>query len=357
MKVALVHDFLVKNGGAERVLAVLAKMYPKAPIYTLIYDEKVCGDIFPKNRVRPSHLQKWSKYFSHRSLAPFYAGAVEKWDFSEFDVVISSSNAFAHGIVTPTHTKHICYYHSPMRYAWDWTNEYRDENHMTGFKGGLWTMFLKKLRMWDRLAAERPDIVIANSENVAKRIWKYYRREADVIYPPVDVRNFRLNEKHEDYFLIVSTLSPYKRVDLAVQLFNKIKKKLIVIGDGSEKKNLQEMAGRTVEILGHKSDDVVKEYVENCKALIFPGEEDFGITPVEAQACGKPVLAYGGGGVLESVIAGKTGEFFDEPNIASMEDALGKLIGNYKKYKPGDLRKQARKFSESVFKKKVEEIV
>ncbi|MEK7097508.1 MAG: glycosyltransferase, partial [Patescibacteria group bacterium] len=207
-------------------------------------------------------------------------------------MVISSSNSYAHGIVTPTHTKHICYYHSPMIYAWDWANEYRDENDLKGFKGGLWTLFLKKLRIWDRLAAERVDVAIANSRNVADRISKYYRMKADVLYPPVDVERFKINKKNEDYFLIVSTLSPYKKIDVAVNVFNKIKRKLVVIGDGPQRPYLESIAGKYIEILGFKSDEVVKEYLENCKALIFPGEEDFGIVPVEAMACGKPVLAY-----------------------------------------------------------------
>jgi glycosyltransferase involved in cell wall biosynthesis len=350
-KIALVHDFLVKNGGAERVLKVLAEMFPKAPIYTLIYDEKACGGNFPKERIVPSHLQKTHKYLGHRLLAPLYPHAVEKWDFSEFDVVITSSNSYAHGIVTNTNTEHISYYHSPMRYAWDWTNEYRDENDLKGIKGALWTMFLKKLRLWDRLAAERPDTVLANSKNVAERIKKYYRRDSKVIYPPVDLKRFKLNKKSEDYFLIVSTLTPYKKVDLAVKLFNKLRRRLVIIGDGPQKDYLKGIAGKYVEILGFKDDEVVKEYLENCRALIFPGEEDFGITPVEAMACGKPVLAFGKGGVKESVVAGKTGEFFDEQTLESMEDALTELLDKH--YKPEVCRKQAEKFSREVFEKKI----
>lgn len=355
MKIALVHDFLVKLGGAERVLKVLSEMFPNAPIYTLIYDGKATGDIFPPTKIRTSNLQKWSRYLGHRLLIPFYQKAVEKWDFSEYDIVISSSNAFVHGIITPVKTKHICYYHSPMRYAWDWTNEYRDEQDFSAIISGLWTVFLNKLRMWDRLAAERPDIVIANSKNVAKRIEKYYRQNPKIIYPPVNVDRFKPNPKDEGYFLIVSTLSPYKRVDIAVELFNKLRKKLVIIGDGSQKRDLQRLAGEHVEILGFKSDEVVKEYMENCKALIFPGEEDFGIVPVEAMACGKPVLAYGKGGVSESVIDGVTGEFFEKQTLESMEEALAKLLK--KEFKPEACRAQAEKFSRDVFEKKIKDLI
>lgn len=357
MKIALVHDFLVKLGGAERILKVLSEMFPKAPIYTLIYDEATCGKMFPKERVITSGLQKLSRFFGHRYLFPFYPREVEQWDLSEFDVVISSSNSYAHGVVTSTHTKHICYYHSPMRYAWDWTNEYREENDLNGIKGAIWSMFLKRLRMWDLVASARPDTVIANSKNVAGRVWKYYRRRADILYPPVDVERFKVRRKHEDFFLVVSTLSPYKKIDLAVNLFNKIKQKLVIIGDGAQKNYLDKIAGPTVEILGFKSDEVTKEYMENCKAFIFPGEEDFGIAPVEAMACGKPVLAYGKGGALESVVAGETGEFFTDQNLISMEHSLNKLLKNYDKYKPSACRKQAEKFSKEIFEKGIRKFI
>lgn len=355
MKVAIVHDFLLKLGGAERVVKVLADMFPKAPIYTLLYDEKVVGSMFPKERVKTSFLQNYPKFIRdrYRFLIHKMPRAIEELDLNEYDLVISSNTAFAHGLITNVKTRHLCYCHSPMRYAWDWTNEYRKENNLGGIKALLYAPLLKYLREWDRVAADRPDMYLANSANVQKRLKKYYQAESEIIYPPVDVSRFRAKETSENYFLIVSTLTPYKRIDLAVQLFNKIGRKLIIIGEGSQKKYLQNLAGENIDFLGFKDDKVVKEYMENCRALIFPGEEDFGITPVEAMACGKPVLAYGKGGVTESVISGKTGEFFFEENVEAMEDGLARLMYNEKFYKPRVIRSQSFNFSREVFEKKL----
>lgn len=362
MKIALVHDFLVRPGGAERVLKVLADMFPDAPIYTLVYDEKVMSHDFPASRVNTSRLQKWW-FFGKRFYRYFLSKIpriVEEWDFSEFDLVISSSNSFVHGIVVPTKTIHVCYCHSPMRYAWDYTHEYLDEQHFGFFKKLLAQMMMKKIRMWDRLAAERPDFYIANSQHVAKRISKYYRRKSGVIYPPVDLSRFqpigdggseeKNPKKHEDYFLVLSQLSPYKKIDLAVQLFNKIGRKLIVIGTGPQEAYLRSIAASNVEILGWKSDEEVNEYLRYCRALIFPGEEDFGIVPIEAMACGKPVLAYRKGGATETILPGVTGEFFDKHSVESMEDGLARLFLNENCYRASRIREQAEKFSVRKFK-------
>ncbi len=355
MKIAIVHDFLLKLGGAERVVKALAEMFPKAPIYTLLYDESVVGSVFPKERVRTSFLQNYPAFLRKRNrlLVHKMPRAIEELDLDEYDLVISSSTAFSHGLVTSLKTKHICYCHSPMRYAWDWANEYCEENKINGFKKLLYAPLMKYLREWDRTAADRPDLYLANSSNVQQRLQKYYQMPSDILYPPVDTEKFRARESNENYFLIVSTLTPYKRIDLAVQLFNKIGRKLVIIGEGPQRKYLENIAGENVEFLGFKDDETVKEYLENCRALIFPGEEDFGITPVEAMACGKPVLAFGKGGVTESVISGKTGEFFFEPNVEAMEDGLARLMYNEKFYKPPTIRRQAGNFSREVFEKKL----
>jgi glycosyltransferase involved in cell wall biosynthesis len=355
MKIAIVHDFLLKLGGAERVTKVLADMFPDAPIFTLLYDEEAMGDVFPTRRIRTSSLQKYFSLFGgrHKLLTYKMPRAVEEMDFSDFDLVISSSGAYSHGIITSINTKHLCYCHSPMRYAWDWANEYREENGITGLKKFFYAPLIKYLREWDQIAADRPDSYIANSANVQKRLKKYYKASSDIIYPPVETSRFRAKADHSGYFLIVSTLTPYKKIDLAVQLFNKIGRKLVIIGEGSQKNYLKEIAGDNIEFLGFKSDEVVKEYMENCRAFIFPGEEDFGITPVEAMACGKPVLAYGKGGVTETVVSGKTGEFFFEPSVESMEDGLARLMYNEKFYKPNTIRRHALQFSREVFEKKI----
>lgn len=352
-KVAIVHDFLLKLGGAERLVQALSEMFPDAPIYTLLYDEKKVGHIFPKERVRTSGLQKLPKFLRNRYRYFFsrMPKEVELWDFSAFDLVISSSGAYSHGIVTPVKTKHVSYCHSPMRYAWDYAHEYLNEQKLHGLKRFIVANLMKRVRMWDIAAADRVDFYIANSEHVRKRIRKYYRMDSTVVYPPVDVDRFRPQKKHDDYFLIVSTLTPYKKIEMAISLFNKLGKRLVIVGDGPARSYLELIKGPSVELTGFLSDDEVKKYMQNCRALIFPSEEDFGITPVEAMAAGKPVLAYGRGGILETVIPGKTGELFAEQTIESMEDGLGRLILNENQYKIADIREHAEQFSREKFEK------
>jgi len=355
MKVAIVHDFLLKLGGAERVTNALSDMFPNAPIYTILYDEEAVGTVFPKEKIRTSFLQNYPKFIRKRYkfLTHKMPMAVEDMNFEEFDLVISSSSAYTHGILTPLKTKHLCYCHSPMRYAWDWAAEYRKENNISGLKALLYAPLMKYLREWDRIASDRPSAYVANSMNVKRRLKKYFDVESDIIHPPVDVERFRAKEGNSGYFLIVSTLTPYKKIDLAVQLFNKIGRRLVIIGDGPQRDYLENIANDNIEFLGFKDDEVVKEYLENCRAFIFPGEEDFGITPVEAMAAGRPVLAFGKGGCTETVISGKTGEFFFEPNVEAMEDGLARLMYNEKFYKPHTIRRHALEFSKELFEKKI----
>ncbi|MBD3331032.1 glycosyltransferase [Candidatus Peregrinibacteria bacterium] len=357
MKVALVHDFLIKLGGAERVLKSLSELFPAAPIYTLLYDEKIARESFSKDRVVTSFLQNYPGFIrrKHRYLLTKMPRAIEEFDFSGFDLVISSSNAFAHGILTPLNTKHLCYCHSPMRYAWDWVNEYRKENKIYGLKKMLYTPIISYLRFWDKITSDRPTKYLANSNTVKQRIKKYYHADSEIVYPPVDTNRFKASTSNENYFLIVSTLTPYKKIDLAIALFNKIGRKLVIIGDGPSRTYLQSMANDNIEFLGFKSDDVVKEYMENCRAFIFPGEEDFGITPVEAMSAGKPILAFAKGGLTETVKSGKTGEFFFSPTIKSMEDGLARLLYNEKYYRPQTIRRHALNFSSDIFNKKIKQ--
>lgn len=351
MKVAIVTDFLIKLGGAERVVETVSKIYPEAPIYTLLFDEEKCGGVFPKKRVKTSFLQKLPRFLRKRyryflGLMPY---AIESFDLMEYDLVISSSSAFAHGVITNSESLHVCYCHSPMRYAWDYSHHYIDEQKESALKKWFAKKFLFKVRQWDKIAADRPDNYIANSKHVQKRIEKFYRLPSEVIYPPVDTDRFDLGTISENYFLILSTLTPYKKIDLAVNLFNKIGKRLMVIGDGPEYEFLKSIAGPNVDIKGRLSDYECKKCLEECRALIFPSEEDFGISIVEAMACGKPVLAYEAGGALETVIPEVTGELFKEQTLGSMENGLGKLIINEQKYKPEKIREHALEFSEKNF--------
>lgn len=359
MKIALVHDFLVRYGGAERVLKVFSEMYPEAPIFTLMFDEKIMGKYFAKERIITSSMQKWTRlpgrlyrfFFSHMPRA------IEEFDFTGYDIVLSSSHSYAHGILTPQNTKHISYCHSPNRYLWDYTHQYMEDHAYRGARGFMIQRQMRYVREWDRLASDRPDFYIANSSNIQRRISKYYQRESDVIHPPVEVDQFEVSEVSEDYFLIVSQLSPYKRVDLAVQLFNKLGKRLIVIGAGPQERFLREIAAPNVEILGFKDDAVVHEYMKYCRAVIFPGEDDFGIVPVEAMACGKPVLAFGAGGALETVVPGLTGELFHEPTVEGLEAGLARMILNKHLYSARRIREHAELFARVVFEKKIRQFV
>ncbi len=366
MKIALAHEMLVKLGGAERVLKELSDLYPKAPIYTLFHDAKKTDEWFSarggsvlggKNKkIHPSKLQKWFKLgIRPKFLLTHMPKAVESFNFSNFDVVISSSSAFMHGIKTNSHTKHICYCHSPMRYAWDYTHEYT-KNH-SKLMQFLIANKLNKIRQWDFLTSDRPDIIIANSRHVQKRIQKYWKKDSIVVYPPVDVKRFTPQKNHEDYFLIVSALTPFKKIDLAIHTFNKIGRKLIIIGEGAQRKYLESIAKDNIEFFGYKDDHVTRDYIENCRAFIFPGEEDFGITPVEAMSAGKPVLAYGVGGVTESVQAGISGEFFYKPTSDSLEDGLARLLANEKSYNPATIRSIAEQFDQSVFAEKMKKVI
>ncbi|KKP39440.1 MAG: glycosyl transferase group 1 [Candidatus Peregrinibacteria bacterium GW2011_GWF2_33_10] len=352
MKVALVHDFLNRLGGAERVLQTLSEIFPSAPIYTLLYDETKVGKVFPQKKIRFSSIQKFPNFFKNRIkyFLPFLTTEVEKWDFSEYDLVISSSSAFAHGIVTNLKTKHIVYSHSPMRSLWDWHSEYLVEQKKNFITNIGIKYITNKLRIWDFYASKRAEIYIANSKNVQERIKKYYHRDSQIIYPPIDLQRFKPQKEHENYFLIVSTLTPYKNIELAINLFNKIGRKLVIIGDGPQKTYLESISASNIEFLGFKPDEIVAEYLQNCRAFIFPGEEDFGISPVEAMACGKPVLAYAKGGLLETVISNKTGEFFGHNTLESIEDGLSRLMLNENNYDYQKIAKHAEQFSKEKFK-------
>jgi len=362
MKVAIVHELLTMRGGAERVLRIIADMFPDAPIYTLLYDEKKLGDWFPKERIRTSYLQNSifhipnSKFrFNHHLYLSRFPKAVESWGFFDFDLVLSTSSAFAHGIITNGKPKHISYINSPARYLWDRTHDVLDRAGK-GVFGPIKRRYLErtfhKLRIWDSEAAARPDKLLAASKEVQRRVELYWRRDSDVVYPPID--DFWLQEninpsgamEHPDYYLIVSTLVDYKRIDLAIEACNKSKKYLKIVGEGPARKKLEKLAGPTVEFYGYRERDELKDIFTGAKAVIFPGLEDFGLVPLESMACGTPVVAYNKGGALETVTE-ETGVFFGEQTSDSLLEALEKI--EQKNFDAHTLNAQAQKFSREKF--------
>jgi glycosyltransferase involved in cell wall biosynthesis len=242
-----------------------------------------------------------------------------------------------------------------MRYAWDWTHRYFDENNLKGFKAKIARKLIHKVRLWDKISADRPDVYLANSIHTQKRIQKYYRLESTVVYPPVDVDRFQISETNGDFYLIVSTLAPFKRIDIAVEAFNMSGKKLVIIGDGADKARLERMAKKNIEFRGFQTDAEVADAMGQCRALVFPGEEDFGITPVEAMACGKPVIAYGKGGLLETVVDGETGVFFQKPNPESLIEAVGRFEGM--NFQPAIIAERAKMFDKNGFRDAVKSAV
>lgn len=358
-KIAIVHDFLTYFGGAEQVLRSLHNLYPKAPIYTLVYDEARMKEYFPNARIIPSFLNSLPRFIRNRKklLLPLFSTATETFDLRDYDIVISSSSSFVKGIITKPKTVHVCYCHTPTRFLWDWYYNYLDENRLFGLKRLIVVPFLHYLRMWDRAAAERVDYFIANSKNTQGRIKKYYNRESVVIYPPVDMEKTNEDVSEEiprkDYFLIVSRLSAYKKIQVAVEAFNKLELPLVIVGEGSERKRLEKMAQQNIKFAGFRKEEELAKYYRNCQAFIFPGEDDFGIAPCEAMSFGKPVLAYKKGGATETVIEGETGEFFNDLIPEILADGIRRLKNNYAKYDPRAIRDHALTYSRDNFEKNI----
>lgn len=353
MKVALVYDRVNKWGGAERVLLALHELFPQAPLYTSLYSPVGApwAKVFPS--VNPSFLQKLPGIKTRHELVPYLMPlAFESFDFNEFDLVVSVTSESGKGILTGPHTKHICYCLTPTRYLW---SSYDDYFH-SEIKKTLVKPLITYLRRWDRVAAARPDKIVAISTEVQERIKRYYDRDSTIIYPPVELAKFKYKKvKRKNFFLLVSRLVPYKKVDLAVQAFNRLKLPLVIVGTGSEENRLKKLANANIFFMGSVPDLELSELYLSCRALIFPQNEDFGLVAVEAQACGAPVIAYAKGGAKDTVIEGNTGLFFQKQTV----DDLVKTIKNFSQltFDSKIIATHAKKFSKERFKEEFLKII
>lgn len=360
MRIAFVYDRVNKFGGAERVLLALHEVWPQAPLFTTVYNQKTAPWASTFN-VKPS--LRLPPFFSarHEIFLPITPFIFESLNLDNFDVVLSITSAEAKGIITKPHTLHICYCLTPTRYLWSGYQDYLDEPGV-GILNHIARIFMKAffppLRLWDFTASSYPDFYIAISQTVKRRIKAYYKKEAEIIYPPIDTEKFKPTDgcSQEDYFLVVSRLVPYKRIDYVISTFNSLGWKLKIVGRGVDEGRLRKMAKKNVEFLGgNLTDEKLCWYYQNCQALIFPGEEDFGITSVEAQACGRPVIGINCGGVVETIIPGKTGEIYNRQDEKTLISAL--KIFKQKKYLPFSCRQNAIRFTKKTFKEKIKKTV
>jgi glycosyltransferase involved in cell wall biosynthesis len=363
--VGIVADWLVGFAGAEKVIAEFINLFPDSTLYSVVdFLSDDSRRLFNNKKATTSFIQRLPgakrKYQQYLPLMPL---AIEQLDVTKHDIILSSSHAVAKGVLTGPDQLHISYVHSPIRYAWDFQHQYLRESGLDkGLKGKLARWFLHKIRIWDCRTANGVDHFIANSQFIARRIKKVYGREADVIYPPVDVDRFQLQEDKEDFYFTASRMVPYKRIDLIVEAFSQMPdKKLIVIGDGPEMAKIKAKAGKNIEILGYQPDEVMQDHMRRTKAFVFAAEEDFGITPVEAQACGTPVIAFGKGGVLETIRPfgeqNPTGVFFLDQTVSSLIQAVHHFDVISDDILPQDCRNNALRFSAERFHLELKEYI
>lgn len=358
--VAFVRDWLTDYGGADRTTEAALELFPGAPVYTLVYrPDQFVGRPIARHPIRTSFIARLpGARWRYRSVLPLMPLAVEQFDLRDYDIVLSMSHAVAKGVLTRADQLHISYVFTPVRYAWDLYFHYLDDNGIgRGPKSWLIRSMLHYLRLWDAVSSLRPDVLVADSRAVARRIWKLYRRPADVIYPPVDLDRFTPSRVRDEFYLTVSRLVPYKRVPLIAETFTRLKRPLVVIGDGPDRDRVRRAAGSNVDILGHQPDDVVADYMARAKAFVFAAEEDFGIAPIEAQAAGAPVIAYARGGATETVIAGETGVFFEAPTVESLSAAVERFERQASRFQPDHIRLTTRRFSRHRFQAAFVELV
>ena len=361
MKIAIVHDWLTSLGGAEKVLESILFLNPGAPLFTLVYRSEIFkGTLIAKHPVTYSFIQRLPGGLTrYRLYLPVMPLAIEQFDLSDFDIIISSSHAVAKGVITGPDQLHISYVHSPIRYAWDLQHQYLRESGLDrGLKSWIARWILHKIRLWDIRTANGVDEFVTNSRFVARRIRKVYGRTATVIHPPVDVDAFSLHEEKDQFYLTVSRLVPYKRVGLIMKAFAAMpERQLVVIGDGPDYRKLAKIATPNVELLGYQDTAALRNYMQRARAFVFAAEEDFGIVPVEAQACGTPVIAYGKGGALETVKDGETGIFFFEQSEQAILDAVREFERNRDLFEAKRIRRHAEQFSRPRFQKQFSDFV
>jgi glycosyltransferase involved in cell wall biosynthesis len=366
LKVALAHDFLLSYGGAERVFQAMAEMFPDAPIYTLLADQKIIAKHFPNRDIRVSWLSRLPNFLKkhYRFFLPFFPVAVESFDLRDFDIVISSSGAWSKGIITRLNTKHIAYLHSPMRYAWDYHNQYLDELSPYGKLRIFTRMLISYLRVWDRQAAERPDVLLVNSQFTQARVKKYYRRESEVIYPgALELYEKTKKIKGQDgsnerrHFLVVSRLTRSKKVAYVVEAFNKLGLPLIIAGVGPERPVFEKLAKKNVHFVGFVDDNKLAELYAGARALIFPAEEDFGMVAAEALSFGVPVIAYEYGGIREIVIPEKTGELFSAQTPEVLAEGIRRFLAREGQYDETMMKKSVAYFTKENFQNGIKNVV
>lgn len=352
MKIALIHDHLAQDGGAEKVLRAFQEIFLQAPTYVLVYNRKKANEAFLKKDIRPSFIQKLPRGVKkYKWFLPLMPTAVERYDLMEFDLVLSSTSSFAKGVITKPEALHICYCHTPTRFLWSDTHSYVEELSYGPLIRKVVPLILNKIRIWDRIASDRVDKFIANSKVVQQRIKKYYRRESDIIYPPVDTERFRIATETSNYYLMGGRLVAYKRFDLGIKAFNRLGIPLKIFGVGPEFNNLKKIARPNIEFLGKVSEDEKIRLFSEAIAFVNPQEEDFGIVMVESMAAGRPVIAFAKGGALEIVVPKKTGLFFKEQSWEALTDT----IINFKpeEFKSSEISEFARAFDTNVFKDKI----
>jgi len=361
MKKALIHDWFSVYAGAEKCIESFTNIWDDFDVYSLIdfLIEEDRQQILKGKKVKTSFIQHLPKAKDkYRNYLPLFPFAIEQFDLSEYEVILSSSHAVAKGVLTHANQLHISYVHTPIRYAWDLYHQYLQESGLNrGIKGMLAKYFLHKIRIWDVATANRVDHYIANSHYIARRIEKVYGKKADVIYPPVDVEKFQLYENKEDFYFTASRMVPYKKIDLVVEAFSKTDKKLVVVGTGPDMEKIKSKAGKNIELLGYQSDQVLVDLMQRAKAFVFAAEEDFGITPVEAQACGTPVICLGKGGTKETVIDGITGIHFSNQSVKDLLEALDTFEKNIDNFDPHLIRSHSLKFSRNRFEKEIKNYI